>query len=287
MDNPQQPVQSAEQGGNLPGAGALAMEMAEVAVGSMKYAQRVMLEGVNWTVRVSDFWAVGGLQATGKSDLLATAAGLIRPLSGSYKVFGRELAAGYEHELLEARLRVGLVFDGGRLLQRLTVAENILLPLRYHQDLPEAGLQECLEQMLEFVGLTRHAGAYPNTLGLNWQQRAGLARALCLQPEVLLLDNPLTGLDPLHTAWWLEALAQLSAGHPLLHGRPLTLVVTGDDLRPWKNHARQFALLNDRRFLPLELTPGGPPPDEALLAGLVNEEAKPLARQGDDLNKKS
>jgi phospholipid/cholesterol/gamma-HCH transport system ATP-binding protein len=287
METPQHPVQAVESGGNPFAPGTLAMEMVDVTVGSMKFTERVMLEGVNWTVRVSEFWAVGGLQATGKSDLLAAAAGLMRPLRGSYKVFGRELAAGYEQELLEARLRVGLVFDGGRLLQHLTIGDNILLPLRYHQNLPEAQLQEQLKQLLEFMGLTRHSGSYPDALGLNWQQRAGLARALCLRPDVLLLDNPLTGLDPLHTGWWLEVLDQLSAGHPLLQHHPLTLVVTTDDLRLWQNHARQFAVLKENRFFPLELKPGGSAPDDSLLAELVGQGARPVEHKGDQLPKKS
>ena len=96
--------------------------------------------------------------------------------------------------------------------------------------------------------LTPWADDTPATLARSWQKRAGLARALALQPEVLLVDNPLAGLDLRHTHWWLGFLDQLSKGHPLLQGRPVTLVVTTADLRPWKSHARQFAVLKDRRL---------------------------------------
>jgi ABC-type transporter Mla maintaining outer membrane lipid asymmetry ATPase subunit MlaF len=69
-----------------------------------------------------------------------------------------------------------------------------------------------------------------------------------LKPEVLLLDNPLAGLDLRHRAWWLKLLAQLSTGHPWMDGRPMTLIVTADDLRPWQPRAKQFALISDKRF---------------------------------------
>jgi ABC-type transporter Mla maintaining outer membrane lipid asymmetry ATPase subunit MlaF len=105
--------------------------------------------------------------------------------------------------------------------------------------------------LLEATGLTLLTTRLPSSLGRNWQQRVGLARALALRPEVLLLDNPLSGLDPRDVAWWLEFLARLSAGHPLLDGRPLTLVVSGDNLRPWKHLARQFGVLRGTRFVPL------------------------------------
>ena len=78
--------------------------------------------------------------------------------------------------------------------------------------------------------------------------RAGLARALILRPEVLLLDNPLAGLDARHTNWWLGFLDQLSRGHPALEGKPLTLVVTTDDLRPWRGHAHRAACLIEKRL---------------------------------------
>jgi ABC-type transporter Mla maintaining outer membrane lipid asymmetry ATPase subunit MlaF len=88
----------------------------------------------------------------------------------------------------------------------------------------------------------------PSAIGRNWQKRVGLARALVLKPELLLVDDPLAGLDPRHTNWWLAFLDALSRGHPLLEGRPVTLVVTTADLRPWKGHARQFAVLNSQKF---------------------------------------
>jgi ABC-type transporter Mla maintaining outer membrane lipid asymmetry ATPase subunit MlaF len=241
---------------------AAVLEMVDVKVGSLQFAGRVMVEGVNWTVRAGDFWMVGGLQASGKSDLLSVAAGLMPPQSGTVRMFGEELS-GFEYQRRALRMRIGLVWDGGRLLRHLSVLENILLPLRYHFKPSQAELEETARNFLEFAGLTDQAHSPPEMLGLNWQQRAGLARALVLKPEILLLDNPLTGLDPFQTQWWLRALEELAAGHPILGGRPLTVVATGDDFRPWRNHARQYALLKNKRFVPAQTGPDGAPQESA------------------------
>src|SRR4051812_15592431 len=93
----------------------------------------IEVEGINWRVMPKDFWIVAGLFGSGKSDFLATAAGLQRPSRGVVKLFGHETFTLKEEILVEHRRRIGLVFsNGGRLFNRLTVAENVALPLRYH-----------------------------------------------------------------------------------------------------------------------------------------------------------
>lgn len=234
-----------------PAASELVIEMIDVTVGSHVAPDQAVLEGVQWSVANGDYWVVIGLQATGKSDLLATAAGLVPPLRGAYRLFGRELTGGFEQTLLETRLTLGMVFDSGRLLNHLTVAENVALPLRYHRNLSLAEALPEVEELLELMELGGLAGRLPGGVTRNCQRRAGLARALALKPRVLLVDNPLSGLDPREAAWWLNMLDQLSAGHPAFGGRPLTLVVTGADFRPWRARARQFAILKDKHFISL------------------------------------
>src|SRR5437667_455571 len=127
----------------------------------------------------------------------------------------------------------------------------VALPLVYYLGGRPPEVEARLDALVELTGLEPWADRYPAEVARNWQQRIGLARALALRPEVLLLDSPLTGLDPRDTLWWLETLDALAAGHSILGGRPLTLVVTGDDLRPWLKRARQFAVLKDHQFIAL------------------------------------
>jgi ABC-type transporter Mla maintaining outer membrane lipid asymmetry ATPase subunit MlaF len=220
--------------------------MEEVAVGSMHDLSLVVAEHVNWSVQSGDYWVVAGWQGSGKSDFLMMTGGVMAPLRGQYWLFGEEMPI-FDDARLQVRLRLGLVFDGGRLFNQLTVRENVALPLRYHRNLTQTAAEPEVNALLEAMELGPWADSTPGALSRNWQKRVGLARALMLRPELLLVDNPLAGLDLRQEHWWLDFLSQLSKGHPLL-GPPLTLVVTAADLRPWKDRARQFAVLKDRKF---------------------------------------
>ena len=234
-----------------PAAKSIALEMIDVTITALESPNRIVLENVNWSVATGDYWVIGGLHGSGKSDFVSLAASIMPAQRGIYRVFGQELRAGFEYEGLSARRRVGLVFDGGRMLNHLTIAENVALALRYHQNLTLAEASAPVEALLQLTELTARATAFPGDVSRNWQQRAGLARALALKPEVLLLDNPLTGLDPRDAIWWLDCLDQIAAGHPIVDGRPMTIVATADDLRPWKNRARQFAVLKNKKLIVL------------------------------------
>jgi ABC-type transporter Mla maintaining outer membrane lipid asymmetry ATPase subunit MlaF len=235
-------VASPESGATQP-----VMEMIGVSTGSLRDPLADALRNVDWTVRAGQFWVVVGMHNSGKSDLLALAAGLIRPRSGEYRLLGRDMTED-EAVPMDLRLRVGLVFEGGRMLHHLTVAENVALPLRYHEKHDEGAIRERVEGVLRLANLSEFADGPAASQVQAVQKRCGLARALVPQPEVLLVDNPLAGLDPRESAWWIGTLRRLAAGHPILEGRPLTLVVASDDFQPWRRLGARFALLNEKRL---------------------------------------
>ncbi len=229
---------------------AAVIEMRDVSVGAMRDISFVVLEDVNWSVAPGEFWTVAGQQYSGKSDFLMLTAGLMAPVKGECKLFGTDTRTFGEAKLAE-RLYVGLVFTGGQLFNQLTIRENVALPLQYHHDLTPAAAAPAAATLLELLELTPLADLTPTNVSDNWRQRAALARALILKPKILLLDDPLAGLGARHLHWWLRLLDQLSRGHDWCGGQPMTVVVTTDDLRPWRNAGRKFALLRDKKFFPL------------------------------------
>ena len=224
-----------------------AIEMRGVKVMSLRDTDFTVVEAADWTVMPGEFWVVAGQQHSGKSDFLMHAAGLVTPAGGDCHVFGCETAAFGEAQIAD-RLRVGFVFAGGKLFNQLTLAENVALPLRYQKNLAAAEAARTVEVLLEMLELTPFAAFTPSNLSANWRQRAALARALVLKPELLLLDNPLGGLGARHRQWLLQFLDQLWRGHEWFGGRPMTLAVTTDDLKPWQDAGRKFAVLDEKKF---------------------------------------
>ena len=252
------------------GAGGPVIELVNVNVAARGRPDSTALEGIDWRISSGDYWVVGGLPGSGKSDLLATLAGLYRPLSGTLKLFGKEVAELSEEDFMAARLRIGLVFEGGgRLFNQLSVAENVALPLRYHRGQPAAA-GERVKAILDATGLNSWAESIAGRINLARRQRVALARALAIGPDVLLLDNPLGGPGLPETRWWRDFMAQLAGGHEVLNGRPVTLVIACHDLRPWADQGKQFAVLKQKRWRSVggraDLTCGDEPLLHELLA---------------------
>jgi phospholipid/cholesterol/gamma-HCH transport system ATP-binding protein len=223
------------------------VEAVAVKVLSARDAGLVQIHDCNWKAVAGDYWVMGGSHGSGKSDLLATVAGLQRPGGGSLRLFGEDVAGMAESALLAKRLRIGFVFkSGGRMFADLTVAENIALPLRYHRTMAPGQIDETVRALAELTGLAESAGSRTREIGFNWHCRVGLARALALKPEILFLDEPIAGLESRHRRWWLDFLARLSAGTAGTGGGGVTIVVATNDLDPWLEQGRQFALIRDR-----------------------------------------
>ncbi len=223
-------------------------EMRDVTVPSRRDAEKGTVSNVNWTVHQHEFWVVGGLQGAGKSDLMFMLAGLTKPLAGGYTLLGQNMGQRFGDEFLPNRLRVGLVFDDARLLNHLTVAENVALPARYHHNLAIDEVEGWTTALLKAADVLAFAGSTPSVIGRHWRRRAGLVRALALKPEVLFLENPLRGMDARHVAWWLQFMQQLRRGHDLMSGRAMTIVASTDEFRPWRQSGAQFAMLHEGKF---------------------------------------
>ncbi len=226
----------------------------DVIIGAASGLSPAALESVDWAVQRGEVWVVGGLPGCGKSQLLLAAAGLL-PLAGGRLAWqGRSVADMTGSERAELRRRIGFVFsDGGRLFDHLTVAQNIGLPLTYHRNCGWDAVAGEVVQLLDTLDLGAVADALPRQLVRGSHQRAALARALALRPDVLFLDNPLAGLAARESRWLLSFLGRLtSASSPL--GPLSAVVVATDDLRPWLPLATVVAVIQNRRFHRL----GGP-----------------------------
>lgn len=223
------------------------IEMHDVNIAALRDASLSVVDNVNWSVLSGEFWVVAGQQYSGKSDLLLHAAGLMLPARGTSRLFGCD-PADFAGPQGAGRMRIGFVFADGKLFNRLTLAENIGLPLRYHQNLTDAAARQEVERWLELFELAPFADANPAGVPASWRQRAALARALVLRPELLLLDNPLAGLGVRHRQWLLDFLDGLWRGHDSFGGRPMTIVTTTDDLRGWRHRHRRFAALHQGGF---------------------------------------
>ena len=252
------------------------IELRGVTVTTMRDSSFVVLARVDWQVARGDFWVVAGQPHAGKSDLILLAAGLMPPLSGRCELFGQDPQTWNEVHL-DQRLRIGAVLQSGQLFSHLTIAENVALPLRYHKNLTAAEAADETKRLLDLMELAPLADVTPANVAAGWRQRAALARALILRPELLLLDNPLAGFAARHVFWWTRFLDQLWHGHGFFGGRPLTIVATTDDLRPWKNARRQFALLHEQKFVPLGAWSGVENSPDPVVKELLSLTAEPAA----------
>lgn len=164
------------------------------------FTGKVVLEDVNFTVERGSVCVVMGGSGSGKSTVLRHLIGAYKPDSGEIYLDGEEISQLPESELERVRRKFGMLFQGGALLNSLTVGENIALPIRHHTDLAEETIELMVKMKLELVGLRDAEHLKPSQISGGMQKRVSLARAIALDPKIVFYDEPSAGLDPIVTA---------------------------------------------------------------------------------------
>lgn len=166
----------------------------------VKYGDTVVLKDISFDVRRGENFVILGGSGCGKSTLLRNLVGLMRPASGEILHNGLDFTAMSDDERVEVRRKIGMCFQGSALLGSLTVAENVALPLREHTELDDSIIDIMAGIKLNLVGLAERGEHLPSELSGGQKKRAGLARAMAMDPDIIFYDEPSAGLDPIVAA---------------------------------------------------------------------------------------
>jgi phospholipid/cholesterol/gamma-HCH transport system ATP-binding protein len=222
----------AEEDGSAP---VLAVDDLHKSFGNQK-----VLDGISLAVGRGETLAVLGRSGTGKSVLLRLIIGLQKPDSGSVCIHGQDIAGLTLDQMGEIRKKMGFLFQHGALYDSLTVEENVAFPLQHHKkEMSKVERGDRVRELLAEVGMESALGKMPSDISGGMQKRVGLARALALEPDILLLDEPTAGLDPISAAEIDDLVLKLQEEHHVA-----SIVVT-HDLHSAKTIADRLALLNE------------------------------------------
>jgi len=208
-----------------------------------QFGPNVIHEGLDLDVARGEVMGIVGGSGTGKSVLLRTIIGLNTPAAGQIEIFDQEVSNATDAERRAVQRRVGVLFQDGALFSSLTVAQNIEIPLAEHTSLSPELRSEIADVKINLVGLPLDAAnKYPSELSGGMRKRAGLARALALDPEILFLDEPTAGLDPIGAARFDELIGDLR------DALGLTVVMITHDLDSLNAICDRIAVLLDKQI---------------------------------------
>lgn len=201
-----------------------------------------VLDDISFEIPMGQAFCLLGRSGTGKSVALRHIVGLLRPDSGKVFVEERDITALAGRELAEVRKHMGFVFQNAALFDSMSVGENVAFPMRRHTDWSETEIRERVTKRLEDVGLDKDFDKMPGDLSGGMKKRAGLARAMALDPPILLVDEPSAGLDPITAAEIDELLVKTKQGGT-------TLVVVTHHIPSARVIGDGFAVLQEGRML--------------------------------------
>jgi phospholipid/cholesterol/gamma-HCH transport system ATP-binding protein len=214
----------------------------EVRALKRSFGSNVILDHVSFRIEKGESVVIIGRSGGGKSVLLKHLIGLLKPQAGEVLVDGENITGMNERELLRVRHKFGMLFQGAALFDSLTVAENVAFAFRRDRALPEDEVQRKVGDVLEMVDLPGTQDKKPSELSGGMRKRVGLARAIIYQPEIVLYDEPTTGLDP---------IVSDSIDHLILRVRDrldVTSVVVTHDMRSARRVGQRILMLHDKKI---------------------------------------
>ncbi len=237
------------------------------------YGQSVVLENVSLRVEPREIMVIMGQSGCGKSTLLKHMIGLLKPASGTVTIGGTDLTT-MSHAAYRAFSRsMGVLFQSGGLFNSMTVGDNVAFPLREHTRLAEPVIDIVVKLKLQQVGLPGTEGLMPSELSGGMRKRAGLARALALDPNILFLDEPTTGLDPIIGAGIDELIVRIRDMYKA------TMVVVAHDIASSMRIADRIAIFRDRRIVELGTPEQIQTSDDDFVQQFLHRQADESARQ--------
>jgi len=207
------------------------------------FGEQHVLDGVALDVREGETLAVMGRSGTGKSVLLKLLIGLQQPDSGTVRVRGEDVAQADIGKLHEIRKKIGFLFQQAALYDSMTIEQNVIFPMDRHSGAKQEEQKQRAHELLESVGMKADLEKLPSEISGGMQKRVGLARALALDPEILLFDEPTAGLDPITASEISHLIVDLKKK------RGMTAVVVTHDIRGARTFADRVVLLHEGKLV--------------------------------------